>query len=184
MLEVYWGLLIGGAVFVLVSLVFGEILDAFFDGILGFFSIEAGFIHPLTIIGGLTTLGAAGVLLTEYTSLASWTIFLLALCASVVLAVVLYMFYLKPMQQAENSLAYSIQELIGSIVEVSIPVPAQGYGEVVVSKAGTGLTHHIAASWDKRNIEQDTRAVVVDVKDGVLFVSPLDDDNGIRKELN
>lgn len=176
MLEVYWGLLIGGAIFVLISIVFGELLDAMFDGILGFLSLDhAGFVHPLTLIGGLTMLGGMGILLTLNTSLATWAIFVLALCASILLSVSLYMFYLKPMQQAENSVAYSMQELVGSIVEVSVPIPKSGFGEVTVSKNGAGLTHHIAASWDEQEIQRDERVVVVEVKDSVLYVSPFED---------
>lgn len=176
MLEVYWGLLVGGAVLVLVMIVFGEVLDALFDGILSFLSLDgAGFIHPLTVIGGLTILGGMGVMLTAYTPLAGWFVFILSLCTALLLSAAMYLFYLKPMQQAENSLAYSMQELVGMIVEVSVPVPADGYGEVIAAKPGSGITHHIAASWDNQTLHRDTQAVVIEVKDGVLYVTPFDE---------
>ena len=73
------------------------------------------------------------------------------------------------MKNSENSSGYSVQELIGKIGEVTVPIPAGGYGEIVV-KAGVGLTNQIAATMDHTEIPAGTRVVVGEVKDGVFHV--------------
>lgn len=96
-----------------------------------------------------------------------------SLAAAIVLMVILYFVYVKPMRKAENSTGYSIRDLIGQIGEVSVPIPADGYGEVLVT-AGFGRVNQIATSFDGKAIPDGTRVIVVDAADGVLRVSPFD----------
>ena len=79
------------------------------------------------------------------------------------------------MQQAESSTSFSIQELVGRIGEVTVPIPAKGYGEVMII-AGLGYTNQIAASFDQEEISADTRIVVIATEDGVLLVSRFEHD--------
>jgi membrane protein implicated in regulation of membrane protease activity len=176
MLEVYWGCLIVGALIAVVTILFGEALGGALDAVLDLFSLDGIGIDPMTVVGGITIFGGAGVLLTRYTDLGTWWTVPTALAIALVLSAALYFFYLKPMKAAENSTAFSVTELVGSIVEVTVPIPAKGYGEVMVS-TGTGRTNQIAASWERKDIPRSSKAVVVEVNDGILYVSPYDAEN-------
>ena len=171
MLGVYWGCLIVGALLAVLTIVFGEVLGGALDGMLEFLSLDGVGVEPGSVLGGVTIFGGAGVLLTQYTALGTWWTAVSALAIALALSAALHFFYFKPMKAAENSTAFSLSELVGSIVEVTVPIPAQGYGEVMVS-LGTGRTNQIAASWERKAIPRSSKAVVVEVKDGVLYVSP------------
>jgi membrane protein implicated in regulation of membrane protease activity len=171
-IEVYWGCLIGGIVFAVVSVFFGDIVSDFLDGTLDFLS--ADIFEPMVIVGGITGLGGAGILLSEYTSFGGATVFAFSVLIAVFLSICVYFGYVRPMKNSENSTAYSMQDLAGKIGEVSVPIPANGYGEVLV-KVGAGNTNQIAASFDKEDIRAGTRVVVVEVQDGTLYVSRFDE---------
>jgi membrane-bound ClpP family serine protease len=171
MLEFYWGCLVAGILFAVMSVIFGDVLGHFLHGIFDFLLLDGpDFIHPMVIMGGITILGGTGIVLTEYTPLSLWVIVILSLVFAVICSMFIYLGYVKPMQHTENSTGYSIQELTGKLAEVIIPIPAQGFGEVII-KAGAANTNQIAASFDQEAIQSGSKVVVVEVKDHVLFVS-------------
>ena len=171
MLEFFWGCLVTGVLLALVTVIFGEVIDSFFDGVLSFLSIDgADILNPMVLVGGVTIFGGMGIILTEYTSLWWLTVVALSLLSTIFCSVLLYFFYLKPMKNAENSIGYSIQEFSGKIAEVTVPIPAAGYGEVLI-KVGATNTNQIAASFDHEVIQRGTRVVVVDVRHDTLYVS-------------
>jgi membrane protein implicated in regulation of membrane protease activity len=96
------------------------------------------------------------------------------MCA-VLISLLVYAAYVRPMQNAENSVAFSMNDLIGKIGEIIVPIPAGGYGEVLM-KAGAGQTNQIAASFEGDEIETGARVVTVEVKDHTLYVVRLDKD--------
>lgn len=171
MLEIYWACLIGGVIFAVVTVVVGDLIGNLFDGILDFLSIEGlHFLQPVVLVSGITAFGGAGILLTEYTSLQVLPAAVLSVIAAILLSVPVYFFYVKPMENTENSTGYSMQDLTGRLGEVTVPIPATGYGEVIM-KIGVGNTNQIAASFDREDIQTGTRVVVVEVRDGTLYVS-------------
>jgi membrane protein implicated in regulation of membrane protease activity len=170
MLEFYWGCLIAGILFAVISVIFGDILGCFLDGIFDFLLLDGpDYIHPMVIMGGVTVLGGTGIVFTEYTSLPLWLNIILSILIAGICSILVYLGYVKPMQRTENSTGYSIQELTGKLAEVIVPIPAQGFGEVMV-KVGAANTNQIAASFDKEEIQSGSKVVVVEVKDHVLFV--------------
>ncbi len=170
MLELYWSCFVGGALFVLVTVVFGDVIGSALDGVFDAFSVDAsGAFNPLTVVGGLTVFGGMGILLTQYSSLHPGYVLLLALIAAIVLSVLLYFFYVKPMEQSENSTGYSMAELAGSIGEVSVTIPREGFGEVMMKVSG-GRVNHIASSYEQEEIPSGAKIVVVEVKDHTLYV--------------
>ncbi|WP_128895167.1 protease [Longirhabdus pacifica] len=175
MATLYLGCFIFGVLFVVVTVVFGDIVGGIFDGIFDFLSFELAFIQPLTIVGGLAAFGGSGLLLDQFSSLSSSIIFLLSLCIAVIASVMSYILYIKPMSKAENSLAFSIQDLVGQLGEVSIPVPNDGFGQVEI-KSKTGNVYEIAASFDQKEIALGQKVVVVEEREGALYVSPLKED--------
>lgn len=173
MLSLY-GILFGlGMLLALLTLLFGEVLGHLLSGLDSLFSHSLPFLQPVILIGGITILGGTGLLLERYTSLDALPVFLLSLLMTLLLSIALYFLYVRPMKNSETSIAFSIFDLQGSIGEVLVPIPAFGYGEVLL-KAGGGVTNQIAASFDRKEIAGGTKVVVVEIREGVLYLSPLD----------
>ncbi|MFD0713687.1 protease [Paenibacillus sp. GCM10027626] len=166
--------LAGGILFAVVSVIFGDWLSVALDGALDFLSLENHqWLQPTALVGAITVFGGAGLLLYRYSSFAAWTIIVLSVLIGIVAGAGVYFLYIRPMEQSENSTAYSMKDLSGALAEVLVPIPATGYGEVLV-KVGAGHTNQIAASYEAVAIADGARVVVVEIKDGVLLVSPVE----------
>lgn len=166
--QLYWGCLIFGILFTLVTVVLGDLVSSAVDGALDFLSLD--FLNPTALAAGVTVFGGAGIMLTEYTVLSGLLAALAALVVAVLIAYLVFRFYVKPIKKTENSTAYSMKGLSGRLGEVITPIPSGGYGEVLV-KVGAGNANHIAASFEGSAIQAGTRVVIVEAKDGVLYVS-------------
>lgn len=174
--QLFWACLIGGVLFALVTVVFGDLLSNALDGILDFLSVDSVRpLQPMVIVSVITAFGGAGLLLHRYTPLSAGLSAALALPIAIVVGAVVYVGYVRPMENSENSTGFSIRELSGRIGEVLVPIPPRGYGEVLV-KVGAGHTNQIAASFDGDALEAGARVVVVDVRDDTLYVSKLEDE--------
>ncbi|REK76352.1 tetraspanin family protein [Paenibacillus paeoniae] len=170
---VYAACLIVGILYALVSVVFGDWLSQAMDGVLDFLSLDGPSIfQPMTLVGGITIFGGAGLLLERYSGLGVWMIALFAVLIAIVGAIAVFFLYVKPMENSENSIAFTIASLAGSQGEVIVPIPESGYGEVLV-RVGAGNTNQIAASYDRKPIPDGAKVVVVDVREGILYVSEL-----------
>lgn len=177
MLELYFGFLIFGVIFAFITVIFDDVLGNLLDGVFDALAIDGlDFFNPMVIVGGLTVFGGAGIMLTKNTTLASGVVFIIAILLAIIISILVYFFYVKPMQNSENSTAYSIQELSGKIAEVITSIPKDGYGEVLV-KVGASNTNQIAASFENDAIHTGVRVVVVEVKDSVLYVSRFENIN-------
>ncbi|WMT40023.1 hypothetical protein RE628_22240 [Paenibacillus sp. D2_2] len=115
-------------------------------------------------------------MLSQYTSLGSTSIVIFSILIALLLSVIVYFIYVKPMDNSENSIGFSETDLPGKLGEVTIPIASAGFGEIMIKQVG-GNTLHIATSWDKRNISVGTEVVVVDMKEGVALVSELYDNS-------
>jgi membrane protein implicated in regulation of membrane protease activity len=136
-------------------------------------------LDPLSLIGGVTAFGGAGVVLSALFGAGEPAIALSAGVTAIVLALVLHFAYVRPMRRAENSTAFSLREYAGRLGEVNTAVPARGYGEVLVRMGGS-TTFQPAASVDGSAIPTGTAVVVVEVEpDGSLRVAPFEDDPGV-----
>ena len=172
MIEIFWGCLIGGILFAILSLILGDLFDHGLDSIGHALPVDhLDFLHPTTIVGGITAFGGAGVILSRYTSLDPVIVVALAVGIATLLSVIVHFVYVKPMRRSENSIGFSMTEYSGRIGQVTIPIPERGYGEVMVSMGGAN-TCQIAASFDGETIPTGTPVVVVEIKDGTLYVSP------------
>ena len=166
MLELYWFCFLGGAAFAVLLVLFDTVAGGWIDGVL---DALPDAVHPMLVVGGVVAFGGAGILLTEYGSFGAWTVAALSVLAASALAVALFFFYVKPMGRAEQSIAYSMTELEGKIGEVSVPIPAIGFGEVGFT-FGHGLVYHTAQSVDAEPIPAGARVLAIEVKDGVVAV--------------
>jgi membrane protein implicated in regulation of membrane protease activity len=173
--QLFWACLAGGVLFAIVTVVFGDLLSHALDGILDFLSVDAvRKLRPMVIVSVITAFGGAGLLVLHYTPLGSGLAVLLASAAAIAVGILVYVAYVRPMENSENSTGFSIRELSGRIGEVLVPIPPRGYGEVLV-KVGAGHTNQIAASFDGDTLEAGVRVVIVEVRDDTLFVSRLED---------
>lgn len=167
----FWGCLSGGIVFTVVTVLLGDVLDGIFD------MISLDFLNSTVIAATVTTFGGAGIMLSHYTPLESGAVIACAAVISIVMSIIVYFAYIKPMERSENSTGFSMKELAGQLGEVTIPIPSQGFGEVMI-KLVAGNTVHIASSWDVIDIQAGTLVVVIDVKEGILQVAELEQKKG------
>ncbi|MGG1651161.1 protease [Paenibacillus sp. NRS-1780] len=167
---IFWWLLAGGAIFTVVSVLIGDVLGGWLDG-LEMPSLD--WFRPVVLLGAMTTFGGAGVLLTKYTGLSMSRVVLLALAIAFVVGVLVFFAFIKPVANSEVSSGFSMRELTGKIGEVTVPVPEVGYGEVMI-RLGAGNTIHTASSFDHKPLAAGTRIVVVEVAEGVVHVAYLD----------
>jgi len=158
MAEVYWGCLLGGLVFSVLAVLFGDLLDGVFEGLDG--ALDGLVLDPLSLVGGATVFGGTGVLLDTYTALGPLTAALLSAAAGAVLAVAMHFVYVRPMRRAENSTGFSVREYAGRVGEVNTAIPARGYGEVLV-RMGASVTFQPAASFDGTPLSVGTTVFVV-----------------------
>lgn|GEM_PF-635905 len=168
--------LVGGIVFAIVSVLFGDLLSSALGGALDFLSLDGYHVfNPTLIFSWITVFGGSGILLHRYTDAGNFAVVMLSILIATLLAWCIYFLYVRPMARSEHSIAYSIQELTGAIAEVLVPIPEQGFGEIIL-KVGAGVNHHIASSFDGTALPAETRVVVVEVdaREGVLLVSKFD----------
>lgn len=168
----YKACLIFGLAFSLLALIFGDFLDDAMDGL--FDAIIPGdldssfslFVTFLSVFGGI------GLLLSYNSNLSDNVIIVLSILMGILITASFYFFYLKPMKDSENSVAFSINDLIGEQGEVTITIEPNKYGEVVIALK-VGKTSQIAATDADEVISVNSLVQVDKVRDGVLYVSKL-----------
>jgi membrane protein implicated in regulation of membrane protease activity len=172
MLQLYWMCFISGVLFALITFILGDILGDIFGGFFDSLSMDhLDVLQPMVLVGGITIFGGSGIMLSQYTHLESLPAAIVSLMISIIVSILVYFAYVKPMKNSENSSGFSVKDLVGKIAEVVVPIPVGGYGEVVV-KIGAGNTNQIAANLDQVEIPAGTRVVVGIEIEGILYVFP------------
>jgi membrane protein implicated in regulation of membrane protease activity len=158
-----YGLIISGVLTVLYVL-FADVFhfDAPGDGL--------PFLNPVLIFAFITILSASGYLFERLSSLHSLLILGISAVIAFILVTLLNVFVLVPLSSAEESLVYKESDLRGRIGTVITPIPADGYGEVMIENA-SGRIAKPAVSFDGKAVPNGTKVLVVQVKDGVLEVT-------------
>jgi membrane-bound ClpP family serine protease len=170
MLTIYWACLLGGLALTLLAFFVGDALE----GVLDALDSLDGLVDPLSLMGGITCFGGAGVILATTTDLGDVPGALLAAGIGLASAVVMHFLYVRPMKSSENSSGYSLKEMQGRIGEVLTTIPARGYGEVLI-RMGPSNTFRQAASFNHTEIASGAKVVVVEVRDGDLWVAPFEE---------
>lgn len=160
----YAVLLAVGCVYALAVLIFGD----------GFASDVWPVLHPTVIIAALAAFGGFGLFLQRMTSWREPTVAGVSLCGALTVSALAFFLYVRPMRNAERSIAYSRTELAGRPARVSVAIPPSGYGEVII-KVGAGMTNEIAVSLDGSPIASGEKVVVVDVRPDALVVATWED---------
>ncbi|MGE7932988.1 hypothetical protein [Viridibacillus arvi] len=159
--QVYLYSLIIFAVCMVLFLFFGDVIDGVGEGI--------PFFNPAVILSFLTFFAAIGFIFESLTSFSSIVIIAFATIISTVLSVLLYFFILLPLKSAEVSMAYTDESLAGQIGKVIVPIPVDGFGEVVIETVN-GLISKRAVGFDNEEIEYNQQVLIVEVKEGTVYV--------------
>ncbi|MFC4024336.1 hypothetical protein ACFOUV_11075 [Oceanobacillus longus] len=146
---------------------FGDIAE----GIGGVFS----FLNPALILAFITIFSASGYVLEFITSFSSVTIIFISILISFILDALLNVFVLIPMSSAEQSLSYTEESLKGRVGKIIIPVPKNGFGEIVI-ESKSGRISKTAASYENQIIEEGQQVLVIEVENGVLYVVAYEND--------
>lgn len=140
---------------------FGEVVEGIGDGLPIF--------NPSVILSFFTLMSAAGFILEKLSFFPSvWNIGMAAIIG-VILSALFYLFILVPLKSADVSLAYTEQSLEGQLGKVIVPIPEDGFGEVVIETT-SGMIAKRAAGYDNEVIDYDSTVLIVEVKEGTLFV--------------
>lgn len=161
----YLGCIVIGLVFTLWTLLVGNHL--------GHWHLEIPVLQPVTLISGLTAFGGCGLLFTRWLSFSPELTLLLSAVGGVIIAILSYFFWVKPMEHAETTTGFSVGELQGKLGEVLTTIPQDGLGEVLITMVN-GRSNHMAASFSREPIREGSRVVVVEVRDHVLYVDRFD----------
>ncbi|QNG61972.1 hypothetical protein H4O14_15595 [Bacillus sp. PAMC26568] len=129
------------------------------------------FLSPTLVLAFLTFFSACGYIL-EVSAIFS-TFFSLAISSisSLILVILLHIFVLVPLSSAEESLSYHESELKGRVGNVITSIPADGFGEVLLTST-VGSISKTAASFDKAPIPSGTKILVIESKNSVVSVTP------------
>ncbi|MGE7982447.1 hypothetical protein [Solibacillus sp. NPDC093137] len=143
-------------------LFFADVADVSIDG--------SPFFDPAVILSFITFTSAAGYLLEQFTGFTSFITFIIALIIASLLTALLYFFLLVPLRSAEVSLAYTEESLEGQVGKVIVPVPLEGFGEMVIETAN-GIISKRAASFHQVEIPYDTQVLIIEMRDGTAMVA-------------
>jgi membrane protein implicated in regulation of membrane protease activity len=152
--------LIGAGILTILYVFFADV--AHFDG--------PDYLNPVIILAFVTIFSASGYLFEKLTSIHYLLIIGISALLSIILVTFLNVFILIPLSNAEESLVYKESDLRGRIGKVITAIPEDGYGEVIIESI-SGRIAKPATSFDRVPIDNGTKVLVVDIKDGVLQVS-------------
>lgn len=158
---VYLTTLIVAGCITLLYILFSDALDGIADGIF--------FIDPAVILAFITITSASGYLLEQFSPLSSLLVLIISCILSAIVSSLLYFFILVPLKSAEVSLAYTDESLEGQIGKVIVPIPQNGFGEVVIETAA-GIIAKRATGFDNEAIDYEDEILIIEVKEGTLHV--------------
>lgn len=155
-----YALIIAGALIILLFF-FGDVLGGIDEG--------GSFLNPILILAFIGFLSASGYLFEVLTSMSSFFIILISAVTALIFSILLNVFVLIPLSSAEESLVYSEDSLRGRVGKIIIPIPEEGYGEVLI-ESYSGRIAKTAESLNGNAIAEGEKVLVIEVKEGRLIV--------------
>ena len=143
-------------------LFFADVADASVDGI--------PFLDPAILLSFITFTAASGYIFEHFSSFTSLIIFIIAIIIASIFTVLLYFFLLVPLRSAEVSLAYTDESLESQVARVIVPIPVDGFGEIVIEGVN-GIISKRAASYHNSEIPYDAQVLIIEVREGTAFVA-------------
>ncbi|MFE3976334.1 MULTISPECIES: hypothetical protein [unclassified Peribacillus] len=128
-------------------------------------------LNPTLIFSFVTVFFSSGFLLESLTGLNDVMIAVISLLISFTIVTLLNVFVLIPISSAEESLTFHDNDLRGRVGRVLTSVPVDGFGEVLIESI-SGSIAKTAASYKNEGIVSDTKVLIIEVKNGVVYVMP------------
>jgi len=156
-----------GAGFVAISFLLGEMVEL--EG------ARFGVLQPKLIAVFLTVMGGLGLLLTPVFGDANWVSAAIVLNISAVAGFVvaggIHRFVIVPLQKAQNTSAFNMQDTIGAPAEVISRIPRGGYGKIRYNISGSYVT---APAKDESGYEirRGEKVVISYIEKNTYYVRP------------
>jgi len=131
--------------------------------------MDSGILNPTTVLTFFLFICATGFILLKLTSWNEEIIIIVALVVSSIITFLLYFFVLVPLASAEVSTAYTNESLQGQVARVIVPIPMDGFGEIVIETVN-GIISKRATGYDQEVIDYDKQVLIIDVVDGTFLV--------------
>ena len=159
---IYLTILIVIGCITILYLFFGDLADVSVDGI--------PFFDPAVFLSFITFTAAVGYFFERFTELTSIFVIIIAVIVASLFTALLYYFLLIPLRSAEVSLAYTDESLEGQLGKIIVPVPIDGFGEMVIETVN-GIISKRAASFHQVEIPYDTHVLIIEMRDGTAYVT-------------
>jgi membrane protein implicated in regulation of membrane protease activity len=167
-----------GLGFILISFIFGNLLDIVgFDGldldidVLGV-DLFLPFNPTLIMLFCLVFGGMGWILLITFPAMVILFNLLISIISGVLACMLVHFLVLKPLKNAQNTSAPSMEELIGVQATVSETIKAGGFGEIRYVVNGNSFTSPAKAT-DGREIKAGEDVAICWIKDYVFYVVSL-----------
>lgn len=160
-MQVYLVALIIAGVASVLYILFGDIAEGIGE--------VSPLLDPAVILAFITFTSAVGYLLEFVTAWNSVLILVISLASAIVFDLLLYFFVLLPLRSAEVSLAYTDASLMGQVGKVIVPIPVDGFGEIVIETVN-GLISKRAAGYENSAIDYGKEVLIIEVREGTFIV--------------
>jgi membrane protein implicated in regulation of membrane protease activity len=162
------------AIFVLVAGGSGEadVPDADVDSFdIG--SVEVSPISPITISTFITTFGGIGIITRQAFGFSVPASLVAATGSGLLLSGLMFLFYTKFLIGSQGSSEVQVQQLVGQIAEVTVPISKKGVGKIALVAQRARVTYP-ARSSGRTAIERGTLVVIDQMMGAQALVSPKD----------
>ncbi|MEG0261310.1 MAG: hypothetical protein RR595_11595 [Lysinibacillus sp.] len=159
--QIYLVVLVLTGLATILYMFFGEMAEGIGEGI--------PILSPSVILPFITMVSATGFILEKLSFFTSGIHLFIAIIIGAILSTLFYLFILLPLKSADVSLAYTEESLGGQVGKVIVPIPIDGFGEVVIETT-SGVISKRATGYDNEAIDYETTVLIVEVKEGTLFV--------------
>lgn len=157
---------IGTIIFLAINLFFGDI----FDNIIG---LDSDIFNMTTTLSFVGLTSAFGYLLTLFSPFSTPIIFAISLAVAMVLTVVLNIFVFIPLSNMESTTSMRIESLKGELGEVTLRIPPDSIGEVMV-RTPLGNVTRTAKSFNSKEIDQGEKVLIIYVEENIFHVEKYD----------
>ncbi|HEY7122725.1 MAG TPA: hypothetical protein VH540_02120 [Ktedonobacterales bacterium] len=137
-------------------------------------AVVFGFLNLYALLAFLFWFGLIGYVLHNLTNFGSLAALLGALGVGVVGAVLVNMAMSRLMGHDDGALDADSSDLVGTLATVSLPIRAEGIGEVIYKKGTAGRKSLGARSVDGQAIPRDAEVVIVGYHKGIAQVQSWD----------
>ena len=163
-----------GAGFIIISLIIGELGDV--EAPLGF-----TFFKPKLIAIFMVVMGGLGFLLTPNFDFigGGGIVLFISFFSGLAIAGLINRFVIIPMQKAQNTSAFHVQDTIGTFAEIISPIPQGGYGKIRYNVSGSVVTSP-AKSEDGSAISQGENVEIIYIEKNTYFVRRQNDEVAVQ----